>query len=66
MIEGEQVPDREIHHPLAQVKPDMTAKPAQRDSASRRVLVHAVIRLHGQRCSEKPSKRSRRKKFIEM
>ena len=46
MIEGEQVPRREIHHPLGQVKPDMTVKRVHGDSARRRVLVHARIRLH--------------------
>ena len=46
LIQGEQVPRREIHHPLGQVKPDMAAKRVHRDSACRGVLMHARIRLH--------------------
>ena len=46
LIQGEQVPRREIHHPLGQVKPDMAVKRVHRDSACRRVLMRARIRLH--------------------
>jgi len=46
LIQGEQVPRREIHHPLGQVKPDMAVKRVHRDSARRRVLMYARIRLH--------------------
>jgi len=46
LIQGEQVPRREIHHPPGQVKPDMAVKRVHRDSACRRVLMHARIRFH--------------------
>src|ERR1019366_123097 len=41
LIQDEQVPGREIHHPLGQMEPDMAVKRAHRDSASRSVLLHA-------------------------
>ena len=43
LIQGEQVPRREIHHPLGQVKPDMAVKRVHRDSACRRVLCMRVF-----------------------
>jgi len=46
LIQGEQVPRREIHHPLGQVKPDMAVKRVHRDSARRRMLMYARICLH--------------------
>ena len=47
LIQNEQFPGREIHHPLGQMEPDMAVKRVHRDSASRRMLIHARIRLHG-------------------
>ena len=46
VIEGEQVPSGEIHHPGRQMEPDMAVKRLYRDSACRRMLMHARIRLH--------------------